>query len=65
MADIGQALPRFESYQNLLPQTQSLNEALIGVYEAVVEFCIETIKVLRRHPMSKIKSSWVGRTAVG
>lgn len=51
MAQVAQMLPRFESYQNLLPSTPQLTQALINVYEAVVGFCFETILALRENPV--------------
>ena len=51
MCRINQILPRVESYHNLLPLTPELNQAIVNVYEAIVEFCFETIKILRKHPM--------------
>jgi hypothetical protein len=53
MCDIGQALPRFQTYEKLFPSSGRLNLALVDVYESVVLFCIETIKFLRSNSISE------------
>lgn len=51
-SDIAKALPRFEEYQTFFTSAPRLNEALVDLYELVVRFFINTIKLFRRHPIS-------------
>lgn len=57
LSEIGQILPRLESYQTHLPHTVQLEKALANVYEAIVEFCFETINILRKHPAREYLTS--------
>jgi len=51
LVEIGQILQRLESYQTHLPHTVQLDKALANVYEAVSGFCVDTIKLLQKHPI--------------
>lgn len=50
--EVEKILPRWDIYATLLPQSARVSDAIVDVYEAVVLFSVDSIRMLRKSPLS-------------
>ncbi|KAJ5356660.1 Tetratricopeptide-like helical [Penicillium concentricum] len=57
--ELGRALPRFRKYEQELPITKALEEALVATYTEIILFCAHSIAFFRNNPnIAHSRSAW-------
>jgi hypothetical protein len=57
--ELGRALPRFRKYEQELPITKALEEALVATYTEIILFCAHSISFFRNNPnIAHSRSAW-------
>lgn len=57
--ELGRALPRFRKYEQELPMTRTLEDALMDTYTEVIMFCAHSIAFFRNNPnIAKSRGLW-------
>lgn len=57
--ELGRALPRFRKYEQELPITKALEEALLATYTKIIVFCAHSIAFFRNNPnITQRRNAW-------
>jgi hypothetical protein len=57
--ELNRALPRFRKYEQELPITQALEEALVATYTEIILFCAHSIAFFRNNPnIANSRGAW-------
>lgn len=57
--ELGRALPRFQKYEQELPITRPLEEALVATYTEIIVFCAHSIAFFRNNPnIAHSRGAW-------
>lgn len=60
LEELGRALPRFRKYEQELPTTTELEDALLATYTEVIVFCAHSIAFFRNNPnISPSRNAWL------
>jgi hypothetical protein len=60
LEELGRALPRFRKYEQELPTTTELEDALLATYTEIIVFCAHSIAFFRNNPnIAPTRNAWL------